>query len=78
MDADGGNRRNLTNDPFSDREPSWSPDGKHIAFVSNRDGNFEIYVMDADGGNQHNLTNNPHDDTDPAWFDPAFSVAPAG
>ena len=30
-----------------------------IAFASNRDGNWEIYVMDADGGNQQNLTNNP-------------------
>ena len=30
-----------------------------IAFVSNRDGNAEIYVMDADGDNQQNLTNNP-------------------
>ena len=29
-----------------------------IAFMSNRDGNFEIYVMDADGGNQQRLTEN--------------------
>ena len=38
-----------------------------IAFMSNRDGNMEIYVMDADGGNQRNLTNNPDDDQYPAW-----------
>ena len=40
-----------------------------IAFVSDRDGNFnvEIYVMDADGSNQQNLTNNPRDDRDPSW-----------
>ena len=38
-------------------EPSWSPDSKHIAFTSNRDGNLEIYVMDVDGGNQQRLTN---------------------
>ena len=49
-----------------------------ITFVSERDGNQEIYVMDADGGNVQNLTNNPHHDTDPAWFGPAFAVAPAG
>jgi hypothetical protein len=49
-----------------------------IAFVSKRDGNFEIYVMDADGGNQKNLTNHPEDDEAPAWFNSPFSVSPAG
>ena len=38
-----------------------------IAFVSERDGNPEIYVMDADGGNQQNLTNHPSDDRSPSW-----------
>ena len=49
-----------------------------IAFVSERDGNSEIYVMDADGDNPQNLTNNPDADVNPAWFDPALAVAPAG
>ncbi len=38
-----------------------------IAFVSDRDGQKEIYVMNADGGNQIRLTNNPAEDTLPAW-----------
>ena len=46
MDSDGSNLRNLTNDPARDFSPSWSPDGRHIAFVSDRDGNEEIYVME--------------------------------
>ena len=38
-----------------------------IAFSSNRDGNWEIYVMEVDGGNQRNLSNNRSDDRDPSW-----------
>jgi Tol biopolymer transport system component len=38
-----------------------------IAFVSNREGNTDIYVMNADGSQQTRLTNNPANDTDPTW-----------
>jgi TolB protein len=47
--------------------PAASPDGTQIAFVSNRDGNEEIYLMGADGSNQTRLTTNEMVDTDPAW-----------
>lgn len=42
------------------------PPGK-IAFASDRDGNFEIYVMNADGGGLTRLTDNPAEDTQPTW-----------
>jgi Tol biopolymer transport system component len=35
--------------------------------MSDRDGNWEIYVMDADGKNSRNLTNNPRHDENPSW-----------
>lgn len=41
----------LTNDDAEDVLPLWSPDGKQIAFLSNREGSFDLYVMNADGTN---------------------------
>ena len=70
MDNDGGNLQNLTNNPGDDKDPSWSPDAKHIAFTANRNDrewNRQIYVMDNDGGNQRNLSNNDSDEWDPSW-----------
>jgi len=47
--------------------PALSPDGKRIAFVSNRDGNNEIYVADADGANLRRLTSDDANDDNPSW-----------
>jgi hypothetical protein len=45
MNTTGGALDRLTNNPQSDEEPAWSPDGNRTAFASNRDGNFEIYTI---------------------------------
>ena len=50
--ADGTSVRRLTNYAGADVQPAWSPDGKRIAFVSDRGGlGPDIYIMDADGSN---------------------------
>ena len=59
--------RRLTNHPAGDGHPSWSPDGRHIAFASDRDGNVEIYVMGSDGSNPRRLTNHSAGDGHPSW-----------
>jgi Tol biopolymer transport system component len=65
----------LTHNRGEDDSPAWSPDGTQIAFVSNRDGNEEIYVMDADGGKQRRLTDNDGDDWFPAWSPDGTQIA---
>jgi TolB protein len=47
--------------------PDWSPDGKQIAFASERDHNYEIYVMNADGSNPRRLTNSAMQELYPRW-----------
>ena len=69
VNADGSGMRNLTPKPMGAvyAAPAWSPDGRKIAFASERDGNSEIYLMNADGSGQRNLTRDLAYDGDPAW-----------
>jgi Tol biopolymer transport system component len=67
INANGQFPVNLTQDPSSDIDPAWSPDGTKVAFASDRDGDNEIYVMNGDGTGVAKLTNNTFDDRDPAW-----------
>jgi Tol biopolymer transport system component len=57
MRPDGSDLQNLTPDtPGFDGYPSFSGDGKQIVFVSERNGNFDLYLMDADGSRVRRLT----------------------
>lgn len=51
IDADGKNLRRLTDHPAWDNWPVWLPDGRHIAFVSDRRGGFSTYTMELAGEN---------------------------
>src|SRR5271168_1993322 len=53
---DGTGAQRLTDNKARDIYPRFSPDGKQIAFSSNRDGNYDVYVVAADGGKPRQLT----------------------
>ena len=59
--------RPLSADTGQQIDPAFSPDGARIAFVSNRDGNAEIYAMDADGSHVTRLTSDPQLDGHPVF-----------
>jgi len=63
---DGSGVARLTFDPGVDDCPTWSPDGKHIAFISRRTGFSEIHVMNANGSNVVQRTFNSDCDC-PSW-----------
>jgi TolB protein len=71
----------LTDGKSDDRFADWSPDGTQIVFNSQRDGNWEIYVMNADGTDPRRLTDNTVNDFFPDWSPDgtqiAFFVMPA-
>jgi eukaryotic-like serine/threonine-protein kinase len=54
--TDGTGLRQLTSDPANDRTPRWAPDGRRIAFYSNRDGRYQIWTLNPDGGALTRLT----------------------
>lgn len=69
-----GDLLNVTRSPTSeDRYPCWSPDGKRIAFTSERDGATNLYVIDADGANLRRLVHSPA-----VCYMPSWQVTPDG
>ncbi|MGS2726009.1 S41 family peptidase [Psychroserpens sp. BH13MA-6] len=72
----GGKATRLTTNSGYDTRPVWSHDGEHIAFASNRYGNFDVFLMTASGANVQRLTRHSADDwptdfsasNDAVWF----------
>jgi Tol biopolymer transport system component/tRNA A-37 threonylcarbamoyl transferase component Bud32 len=65
--TDGKNRRFLTRDESFNRFPRFSPDGKSLAFYSNRGGRYEIWLVNMDGTGKRQLTNTKGDAVYHAW-----------
>jgi len=66
-----GDAKNLTRSPQSeDRYPCWSPDGSQIAFTSDCNGTYNLYVMNADGSNVRQLT---HEKSPTVCYMPSWS-----
>jgi Tol biopolymer transport system component len=59
--------RKLTANTLNNREPAWSPDGARIAFVSDRAGTHDIWVMNADGTAQQRVTTLPGEENHPSF-----------
>ncbi len=74
--TDGTEMRQLTDDVHRDRTPRWSPDGKRIAFYSNRNGNYQVWTINPDGSGLQQLTY--HDSGSvlyPVWSPDGFRLA---
>ena len=70
MASDGSGLRALTHDSVDERDPSWSPDGRRVAYTRNRTrtgSRADLWVMNADGGDARRLTRSPYIDTGAAW-----------
>ena len=67
--ANGGEARQLTTNAAYDSQPIWSPDGKKIAFTSNREGSLDVYVISAKGGTPTRLTTHSGKETPIAFKD---------
>ncbi|MFO0907540.1 MAG: biopolymer transporter Tol [Isosphaeraceae bacterium] len=78
VNTDGSSERTLVGDQgkLAHQDwPSWSPDGRRIAFSSTHEGNQEIYLAQADGTNLTRLTQSPGIDTHPVWSPDGQSIA---
>jgi len=70
----GGNARRLTTHNGTEINPVFSPDGKHIAFSGQYDGNTDVYIVATDGGEPKRLTYHPYGDTVCGWTPDGKSV----
>jgi dipeptidyl aminopeptidase/acylaminoacyl peptidase len=64
----GGEPRQITEGPGSDRQARWSPDGRSLAFVSTRENGPQLWILPVEGGEPHRLSSLPDGVSDPVWL----------
>lgn len=75
IDVDGRNQMQLTRSNAADGRPRWSPDGRRLAFLSDRDGRAAIWLIDANGGEATRVTSEPTAVRDFEWSPDGKSIA---
>ena len=64
----------LTFEPGLETDPSWSPDGRFVAYASDQSGNFDIWVRSIGEGNSVQVTSSPAHDWQPSWSPDGLSL----
>ncbi|MBC7897393.1 MAG: PD40 domain-containing protein [Cytophagaceae bacterium] len=67
LPVSGGVATRVTDEYNDARQPTWSPDGRTIAFQGFRDGGYDIWAVNVDGTRLRQLTSGPYDDREPVW-----------
>ena len=75
LNREGANLRQLTYDFADDRDPSWSPDANKIVFASDRDSDWDLYVIGLDGKPPVRLSDDAFNNTQPAWSTDGTKIA---
>ncbi|HMF94812.1 MAG TPA: amidohydrolase family protein [Vicinamibacterales bacterium] len=75
MPALGGTATAITDIFLDARQPSWSPDGRRIAFQAYRDTTWQIWTVNADGTDLKPVTSSAYDDREPTWAPDGNSLA---
>jgi Tol biopolymer transport system component/imidazolonepropionase-like amidohydrolase len=67
LGADGGPATRILEDGYDARLPSWSPDGRRIAFQAYHSDGWDIWTINSDGSRLQQVTSGPFDDREPHW-----------